>query len=374
MSTELLHQPETSKSQGSMSIATTRQAQEVQAAMVVAKRFPRDENESISRIVKSCKRTSLAEVAIYSYPKGGQKVEGASIRLAEAMAQSWGNIDFGWLEIETAEGESKIMAYAHDLETNTRRQQVFTVPHMRGTRKGNVLLTDPRDIYEVCANQASRRLRACILSVIPGDVQDLALAECERTLSGGNDTPIEDRVRQMLMAFKDKFSISKQMIETRVGYNIEAFTEHDLVSLRKVFNSIKDGVGKREDFFELAEKQPQADDGEGGKDDSKSINDSLKSKLGSGEDAATKQDKKSPEKKTDGSSSETQPVYEQRDGESPGDYHERLKAQIKKAASTDELNQAMQCAEVAKDQDQLNSMRFNDIIQKINERANELGQ
>ena len=38
----------------------SRQAQEVQAAMVVAKRFPRNEVESHNRILNACKRRSLA--------------------------------------------------------------------------------------------------------------------------------------------------------------------------------------------------------------------------------------------------------------------------------------------------------------------------
>lgn len=89
----------------------SRQAQEVQGAMVIAKRFPRDEVESFNRIMQSCKRKSLAESAMYEYPRGGTKVSGPSIRLAEAMAQNWGNIDFGITELEQKNGESQVMAY-----------------------------------------------------------------------------------------------------------------------------------------------------------------------------------------------------------------------------------------------------------------------
>ena len=78
-----------------MSIATSRQAQEVQAQMVVAKRFPRNETLSISRVMAACNRLSLAESALYAYPRGGTTVSGPSIRLAESLARSWGNIDFG---------------------------------------------------------------------------------------------------------------------------------------------------------------------------------------------------------------------------------------------------------------------------------------
>ena len=81
-------------------MSTTREAQEVQAAVFMAKRFPRDENFALARINQSCQRRGLAEKAIYTYPKGGQNVTGPSIRLAEAIAQAWGNIQSGVVELE----------------------------------------------------------------------------------------------------------------------------------------------------------------------------------------------------------------------------------------------------------------------------------
>jgi len=73
-------------------IASTRAAQEVQAAMVVAKKFPRDVTASLARILTNCKRKALAEQAVYAYPRGKEVVSGPTIRLAEVLAQSWGNM------------------------------------------------------------------------------------------------------------------------------------------------------------------------------------------------------------------------------------------------------------------------------------------
>lgn len=233
-------------------MVTSRQAQEVQAAMVIAKKFPRDENAAWSRVMRACQRKSLAEQAMYEYPRGGQKVTGPSIRLAEAMAQAWGNLDFGIIELEQKNGESQVMAYAWDLETNTRQTKVFSVPHVRGTKKGNIALTDPRDIYEMVANQGARRLRACILGVIPGDVIDSAISECQKTLIGNNPEPLIDRVRKGAKIFEEKFSVSVPMLEKYIGCKLEAFSENDLIRLNNVFRSLKDGMAKREDYFDIA--------------------------------------------------------------------------------------------------------------------------
>lgn len=233
-------------------MVVSRQAQEVQAAMVIAKKFPRDEVDSYNRIMRSCQRKSLAEQSMYEYPRGGTKVTGPSIRLAEAMAQNWGNIDFGIIELEQKNGESQVMAYAWDLETNTRQTKIFSVPHARGTKKGNVALTDPRDIYEMVANQGARRLRACILGIIPGDVQDAAIERCKETLTKGEKEPLIDRVRKMAKAFEDAYSVTLPMIEKYLGCNSDAFSENDFIRLKNVYKSLRDGMAKREDYFEIA--------------------------------------------------------------------------------------------------------------------------
>jgi len=130
----------------------TRQSQEVQAAMIIAKRFPRDEARAFDKILRSCQRQGLAEQSEYTYPRGGQKIVGPSIRLAEAIAQNWGNVDYGIIELSNNNESSEMMAYAWDLETNTRVTKIFTVKHWRDTKQGGYALNDSRDIYETTAN------------------------------------------------------------------------------------------------------------------------------------------------------------------------------------------------------------------------------
>lgn len=243
----------------------SRQAQEVQAAMVVAKRFPRDEGASMNRIIQACTRLSLAESAMYEYPRGGENVTGPSIRLAEVMAQNWGNLDFGITELEQKNGESTVMAYCWDLETNTRQSKVFSVPHVRATKKGNYALTDPRDIYEMVANQAARRVRSCILSIIPGDVVDAAVKVCQQTLCGG-DQPIHEKVQNVLNVFREQLGVPQQAIERFIGCNASAFTPQTIVRLRSVYTAIDEGRATVADYFDMpdpAEKVPEGDQATG---------------------------------------------------------------------------------------------------------------
>lgn len=263
-----LQQQQQSNNGAMTQVASSREAQSVQAAMVIAQRFPRDQTRSYGRIIEDCKRKTLAEKAVYSYPRGGQTISGPSIRLAESMARAWGNLDFGIVELErkasvgNIAGESVIMSYCYDLETNTKSTKVFTVSHSRDktekinniSKKIKVALTDERDIYEMVANQGARRLRSCILSIIPVDIVESAVEQCEKTMEGGQG-PLVDRVRQMVVYFQG-FGVTQDMIEKRLQHKIDATSESELVGLKKIANSLKDSFGKREDFFDL----PQTDE------------------------------------------------------------------------------------------------------------------
>lgn len=244
------HQALTSIPRTMVDVAIAREVQEVQAAMTIAKRFPRDEKEAYDRVIKACQRRTLAEDSLYAYPRGDTTVTGPSIRLAECLAQCWGNIDFGIIEIEQRETESVVMAFAWDLQSNSRQRKVFTVAHKRYTRKGTYSLEDPRDIYEMVANQGARRLRSCILGVIPGDFVDSAIQECEKTLASGSSDPLSDRVRRMVVAFAEH-GVSEAMIEHRLGHKIAVTIEAELIGLRKIYQAIKDHMADRSQFFEL---------------------------------------------------------------------------------------------------------------------------
>ena len=260
---------------------TSRQTQEVQGQIIMAKKFPRDVIAARNRILTACQRKKLAESAEYEYTRGTSKVVGPSIRLAEAMAQNWGNMDFGFIELEQKNGESKVMAYAWDLETNTRQTKIFNVPHIRETRNGNYPLTGSRDIYELVANQAARRVRACILGIIPGDIVEEAIEQCHKTLLDGEDKPLIDLIQGVIRTAEKDYAVPKESIEKYIGCKAEAFSMNDLIRLKKVFNSIKDGLASREEVFELP----------GAENEEAEVNDPFKEK--------EKADKKSKKKEAD---------------------------------------------------------------------------
>lgn len=239
--------------EAAVEVAAQRELAQVQGAILMARRFPRDERRSMDKILQACTRPSLAQAALYSYSRGGTDISGPSIRLAEVLAASWMNIDYGIREVEQRSfagrpGESTMVAYAWDLETNVRKEMVFQVKHVRDTRSGRTTLTDGRDIYEQNANQGARRLRSCILALIPGDAIEAAVEQCEQTLMAKADTSPES-VAKLVKAF-EQFGVTRTQIEQRIQRRIDSIRPAQIVQLRKVWSSLNDGMSVWSDWFQ----------------------------------------------------------------------------------------------------------------------------
>ena len=231
-----------------MTPAVAREVATIQGQIMLAKMFPRNMAEVWKKVEAACSRKKLAENALYQYSRGGTDITGPSIRLAEALINAYGNAKSGFEVIDSNPEYSRVRAYAYDMETNTLQERTFDVEHIRQTKTGRTKLTDPRDIYEMVANNASRRERACILALIPGDLQDYAVNLCKTTLEKAVDiTP--DKIEGLCRGLA-KFGVSKTMIEARIQRHIDAITAQQYVWLCSVGTSLKEGVAKVDDFFD----------------------------------------------------------------------------------------------------------------------------
>lgn len=237
-----------------------REMAETQSKYMMAQHFPRNVVANMDKILNAFTRPSLAEKAQYQFARGGTDICGPSIRAAEAIAQQWGNLEFGFRELSrgiSPDGVpfSEVESFCTDLENRTRRPMQFIVRHWRDTKKGGYKLTDERDIYELIANQAQRRTRACILALIPGDVVDAAMDQAAVTLKTTADTSPE-AMQKMIAAF-EVFGVSKEMIEKRIQRRLDTIQPAQVVSLRRIYASLNDDMSLPADWFEV-EDTPKA--------------------------------------------------------------------------------------------------------------------
>lgn len=240
----------------------SRELAETQTKYLMAERFPRDEVAAMDRILNAFSRHTLAEKAQYQFARGGSDIAGPSIRAAEAIAQQWGNMDSGWRELQRgldASGVpySEVEAFCVDLQSRNSKRLTFIVRHWRDTKQGGYKLKDERDIYELCANQAQRRLRACILASIPGDVTEAAMQQAEVTLKAKADTSPE-AMAKMLEAFAP-FGVTKEHIEKRIQRRLDAITPAQVVSLKRIYASLRDDMSTPAEWFDMGEAPPPAE-------------------------------------------------------------------------------------------------------------------
>lgn len=264
----------------SIEIEARRAMEEVRAAITIAKQFPRNMAEAKDKIVQAFMDPDIAASAMYQYAKGSSDVSGLSIRAAEIIAQNWCNFQWGTRELEQRSGETTVQAYAWDVENNTRSVQDFKVQHYIDTRRGRKYIDDPREIYELGANQGSRRVRARILALIPRDVQLAVERQAEATLRTKVDLSPEKLpsvIKNILEQFAP-FKVTRDMLETRIQRKLESITPALCVNLRKILNSMADGISAPGDWFDLPSSQPL--DGGSGNGNGGSRADQLRDKLG----------------------------------------------------------------------------------------------
>lgn len=220
-------------------VEQSRAVAEVQAAIYVARQFPRDIGRARNSMQSACGSMALAEKAFYEFPRSGGKVQGPTIHLAKTLAQAWGNIQYGVSEMRRDDSyrQSEMQAFAWDVEANTRHVLTFIVPHAKFAGGKVSPLIDLRDIYENNANNGARRLREAIFAVIPdffiGEAEDL----CRETLNKGDGKPLEQRVDGAIAVFQ-KLGINADRLEQKLGRPRTQWTGADIAQLLITHKSI----------------------------------------------------------------------------------------------------------------------------------------
>lgn len=226
-------------------VEQSRAVAEVQAAVIVARQFPRNEAQAVAKMRTGFAQHSLAVRSFFRFPRGGKNVSGETIQFAKELARCWTNIHYGVHELrrDDANGESEMQAWAWDLETNERASTTFIVPHTRWTSdNGGKRLEDPRDVYENNSNNGARRLREMIFSVLPDWFREQAKSIATNTVENGQgDKPLAQRTADCIAHFEGLGVTVEQLEENRSGRASGKWTNLDLGQLSIISESIRRG-------------------------------------------------------------------------------------------------------------------------------------
>lgn len=231
----------------------------VESRYIVAWRRPRGEDAVRGKLLRECKRPTFAKVARYAKPiGGGNTIEGASIRFAEAAMRCMGNM-LAETEVIYDDEEKRIVRVSvTDLETNMTYPKDVVVTKLverRSLRKGQEAVSqrpnaDGITVYTVHASEdallnkegalISKAMRTCALRLIPGDLVDEAMALCIATQrdSAAKDPDAE---RKELADGFAQLNVTAGDLETYLGHDLSKCSPAQLVDLRGLYASVRGG-------------------------------------------------------------------------------------------------------------------------------------
>ena len=225
--------------------AASKERAEIESAMIIAKRMPRNEADAFQRLMKASQRPSFAEDANYTFPRGGQDVTGPSVNLAREAARTWGNIRHGLRVLREDESSRTIMGWAWDLESNTKIEaedhfEKLIQRRNKQTGKTDWVEPDERDLRELTNRRGAILVRNCILQLLPKDLIEDALYQCGKTLQNAAQSD-PDATKKRLLSDFGRINVSVAMLEGVLGHPFDQSSPKELADLRAIHNSIAAG-------------------------------------------------------------------------------------------------------------------------------------
>jgi hypothetical protein len=237
-------------------VEQARAVAEVAAAVKVAQEFPRDVTRALARMRDACRQKALAERAFYSLPRAGGRVEGTTVHVARELAGCYGNLDYGIRELrrDDAAGESEMLAWAWDQETNVRSSRSFVVPHARmagkGAEKRREALTDLGDIANNNNSVAARAVRETIFTVLPVWFRAEAEVILAQTLKGdASGKTLAQQATDAIHHYDVTHRVTRAQLEAHVARRVADWTDGDLALLRVLSSEITRGEKRAAEVF-----------------------------------------------------------------------------------------------------------------------------
>lgn len=237
--------------------ATSEKEHEIQAAIIIARKFPRNEDGCFQRLMRACSRSSFAGDARYSFPRGGQDVTGPSVNLAREAARIWGNVRFGLYIVREDETHILIRGWAWDVETNTKVEHDDNFKKLVYRKQGGWIVPDERDLRELVNRRGAILVRNSLLQVMPKDLIEDALFQCEKSLEESASSNPDGERKRVLVDFS-KFGVLVEDLEAKLGHPFSQATARELAELRSIHKAIADGQAKWADYVGKDEKPAQS--------------------------------------------------------------------------------------------------------------------
>lgn len=210
---------------------------EIDQQISTAKAYPR----SVTSALREAEALATldhetAGACFYCLPRAGKRIEGPSVRLAEIVASSWGNLRYGARIVQIDERFVTAQGVCHDLEKNVSATYEVRrrITDSKGQRYSDDMIT-------TTANAAcSIGLRNAIFKVIPFAVVKRVYELARKASLPGGKTLSEQR-EVALTWYRANGAKDAQILALLGRAGVDDITIEDLITLRGLYTAIRDG-------------------------------------------------------------------------------------------------------------------------------------
>lgn len=219
---------------------------EIDAQIATAKQYPRN----LSRVLNNIETLAtmdedVAGSCFYSLRRNGKLIEGASVRMAEIVASSWGNLRTQARIIANDGKTITAQGVCHDLETNTA---ISVEVKRRITDKNGKTYND--DMQIMTGNAACAiALRNAVFKVVPAALIKKAIDKAKK-VSLGESMTLETSRSKMMEYFKTIGVDERQIFDYLSVDKIDEIDIDMVVELRGLATALKEGTTTVKEAFE----------------------------------------------------------------------------------------------------------------------------
>jgi hypothetical protein len=229
---------------------------EIDVQIATAKQYPRNLARVLGNIeTLATMDEDVAGSCFYTLRRQGKVIEGASVRMAEIIASSWGNLR---VQARIVGNDGKMITaqgVCHDLESN---YAVSTEVKRRITDKSGRTFSE--DMQVVTGNAACAiAMRNALFKVVPAALVKKVIDKAKK-VSLGESMTLETSRAKMLQYFKTIGVEENQILDYLSIEKVEEINTDMVIELRGLANAIKEGTTTvREAFSPKIDAQKVAD-------------------------------------------------------------------------------------------------------------------
>jgi len=226
---------------------------EIDTQISTAKAFPRSIKSFMDNaITLATINEEIAQSCTYSLPRAGKFIEGASVRLAEIIASSYGNIRVGARVIDNDGKTITSQGICHDLETN-----FCATIEVKARITNKMGQTYSEDMQITTANSASSKaLRNAIFRVVPTALVQ-SIHDKVKLVAKGSAVTLTERRSKALLWFNEQGIKDSQICEILKIKGIEDIDLDKLSTLSGMRSAVKNGESTIKEMFSLEKEVPK---------------------------------------------------------------------------------------------------------------------